>query len=260
MARQEPVSIVDRQDARSDRLPEGAARREQRRSQRADREPDGARLGGARLRGARARGVARRLRRSPVAALGGRRGIRQPRGARLADDDARRQGARVPGGDHRRPGRGPVSALARRRGRGRDRRRAAALLRRHDARAVEPGADERRAAPRVRRVSVDRAVTLPRRDSGRAGRAHRAGLQLRVPERVQPQPLRVPHQPVRAKGPRAGARSRGVLRLRERGSVGVRPAHRDAGAPRAVRRRHRHGRRGAQRRPEGHRALQRRSA
>ena len=76
VAREEPVSIVARQDARSDRLPEGAPRREQRRSQRADREPDGAGVGGARLRGARRRGVARRLRRSAVAPVGSRRGIR----------------------------------------------------------------------------------------------------------------------------------------------------------------------------------------
>ena len=41
---------------------------------------------------------------------------------------------------------------------------------------AQPGADQRRAPPRVRRVSVDRAVAVPRRDSGGAGRAHRAGV------------------------------------------------------------------------------------
>ena len=96
----------------------------------------------------------------------------------------------------------------------------------------QPGSHERRAAACLRRVSVDRAVTLPRRDPGRARRTHRPGVECRVPERVQPQPLRVPHQPIRAKGPRAGARSRGVLRLRERGSVGVRSANGNARAPR----------------------------
>ncbi len=100
--------------------------------------------------------------------------------------------------------RGPLSALARRRGRRGNRGRAPPVLRRHDEGAVEPGAHERRPPPGIRRVPVDRAVTLPRRDSGRAGRAHRAGLEHRVSERVQPQPLRAPHEPVRAEGPRHG--------------------------------------------------------
>ena len=50
------------------------------------------------LRDARRRSVARRVRRSPVAPVGGRRGIGQRANAqRLADDDARGQGTGVPG-------------------------------------------------------------------------------------------------------------------------------------------------------------------
>ena len=143
-----------RQDARSDRLPERSARREQRRGQRAHREPDGARLGGAGLRDARAGAVARRLRRSAVAAVRSRRGVRQPQRPGLDDDDARGQGPRVPDGGHRRARRGPVSALALGRRRGGARRRAAALLRRHDARAAAAGAHRRGAAPGVRRIPV----------------------------------------------------------------------------------------------------------
>ena len=45
------------------------------------------------------------------------------------------------------------------------------------------------------------------------------------------------------------------VRLRERGSVSARVAHRDAGSSPAVWCRHRDGRRGTQRRPEGHGAL-----
>ncbi len=52
--------------------------------------------------------------------------------------------------------------IAREAGRAGARGRAASLLRRHHARAAEAGADERVAAARVRRVSVDRAVTVPR--------------------------------------------------------------------------------------------------
>ena len=89
-------------------------------------------------------------------------GTREAQG--LDDDDARGQGAGVPGRHHRRPGRGAVPALALERGRRGARGRASPLLRRHDARGVEAGAHERRAPPGVRRVPVDRAVTIPRRD------------------------------------------------------------------------------------------------
>ena len=196
-ARQESGVDHHRQDARPDRLPEGPARREHRRGQRAHREPDGARLGGARVRDARPRSLARRVRRPAVAAVGGGRGVRHARSARLADDDARGEGAGVPDGDHRRPRGGPVPALALGGERGGARGGAAALLRRPDPRAVAPGADQRGAAPGVRRVPVDRAVALPRRDPGRARRADRAGLRVVVPGRLQPQPLRVQDQPVR---------------------------------------------------------------
>ena len=84
---------------------------------------------------ARRRGLARRLRRSAVAAVGGRRGVGLEERARLADVDARRQGARVPRRLHRRHGRRPVPALALVGGRGRARGGATAVLRRHDASA-----------------------------------------------------------------------------------------------------------------------------
>ena len=72
------------------------------------------------------------------------------------------------------PRRRAVPALAVARGRGGARGGAAALLRRHDARARAAGADRRGAAPRLRRVPVERAVALHRRGPGGAGRAHRA--------------------------------------------------------------------------------------
>ena len=60
--------------------------------------------------------------------------------------------------------------------RGRARGRAAALLRRHDARAAAAGAHRRGAAPGVRRVPVQRAVALHRRGAVRAGRTDRADV------------------------------------------------------------------------------------
>ena len=104
-----PVSILIGKMLDRTRLSQRSARREQRRGQRAHREPDGAGLGRARFRDARARAVARRLRRSAVAPVRSRRGIRQARREGLDDDHARGQGARVPDGDHRRAGRRPVS-------------------------------------------------------------------------------------------------------------------------------------------------------
>ena len=74
IARQEPRVDRDRQDAGPERLPAGPARRSQRGGRGADREPGRARLGRARVRGPRAGAVARRLRRSAVAAVRRRRG------------------------------------------------------------------------------------------------------------------------------------------------------------------------------------------
>ena len=125
---------------------------------------------------------------------------------RLADDDARGQGARVPAGHHRRHGGGAVPALALRRGRRGDRGGAAPLLRRHDARASAAGPHRRGAAPRLRRVSGDRAVAVPRRDPAGAGRTHRADRQLALPGLVRPPALRVPHQPVRTRRQGRGGR------------------------------------------------------
>ena len=78
-ARQDTVSIADRQDARPVRLSQRSARREQRRGQRADREPDGAGLGGARLRDARSR--SRRSAGSSIACRSCRRSTRNPASA-----------------------------------------------------------------------------------------------------------------------------------------------------------------------------------
>ena len=102
----------DRQDARSDWLPEGSSGRQLRGVERAHREPDGARVRRPRLRSARGGSVAWRLRRSAVAAVGSRRGVREPERARLADDHARGEGAGVSGRHHRGNGGGAVPALA----------------------------------------------------------------------------------------------------------------------------------------------------
>ena len=80
-ARQDTVS-THRQDARPDRLPEGPSRREHRRGQRADREPDGARLGGARVRDARSR--SRRSAASSIGCRCSRRPTRNPAPAKRA--------------------------------------------------------------------------------------------------------------------------------------------------------------------------------
>ncbi len=58
------------------------------------------------------RALARRVRRSAVAPVGSRRGIGQPERARVADDDARGEGSRVPSRVHRGHGRRSVPALA----------------------------------------------------------------------------------------------------------------------------------------------------
>ncbi len=116
VAREDPSIGRHRQDARSDGVSESTPRREQRRGKRADREPDGARVGVARLRNTGAGGVARRLRRSVVASLRSRRGIGESRGARLAHDAPRGQGAGIPGGGHRGARGRSLSPFARRRG------------------------------------------------------------------------------------------------------------------------------------------------
>ena len=81
------------------------------------------------------------------------------------------KGAGVPGGVHRGPGGRPVPALAVARGRGGAGGGTASVLRRDDSRAHAPGAHERRAPARVRRLPADRALTLPRGDSAGADRA-----------------------------------------------------------------------------------------
>ena len=197
----------------------------------------------------------RRVRRSPVAPVGGRRGIRQARREGVDDDHARGQGPRVPHGDHRGAGRGPVSALAIRGRRRRARRRAPAVLRRHDARAAAAATDRRRPAPRLRRVPVVRAVAIPRRDSGNADGADHARAQPALRQRLRAFALRLPHQSVRPQGQFAVQGARGDLRLRERGSVFDWRPDGDARPPRAVRGGLGDRRRGAQRRHEDHGAL-----
>ena len=123
-------------------------------------------------------GVDRRIRRPAVAAVRGRRRIGHAQREGLADVDARRQGAGVPGRLHRRHGGRPLPALALGRGRRRARRGAPAVLRRHDPRGAAAVPDQRRPAPRVRRVPGDGAVALSRRGAGGAARADRAGVHV----------------------------------------------------------------------------------
>ncbi len=113
----------------------------------------------------------RRLRRSPLAALRGRRGHGHGRRPRVADVHARRQGAGVPDRDRGGHGGGPLPARAVGRGRGRRRGGAANLLRLHHARPRAPDSDRCGAPAHLRRVPGDRAVAVPRRDSGGADAA-----------------------------------------------------------------------------------------
>ena len=170
VARRDPVSIARRQDAGPERLPFRPARGAQRGSGGADREPDGARVGRAEYEN-----------RDPEASIGGfvdqlslLSDIDEAQGSvdarTLADDDAQRQRAGVPRGVHRGPGGRFVPALAVARGRGRAGRGTAPLLRRHDPRAHEAGAHQRGAPARVRRLSGDRALALPRGNSAGADR------------------------------------------------------------------------------------------
>ena len=217
----------DRQDARSNRVPERPARRQLRRSQRANREPDGARVGSARLRDPR-----RRTRRSAAMSIGCRclsevdeeSGHAQREG--LADVDARGQGARVPRRVHGGSGGRPLPALAIGRERRRARRGAAALLRRDDARGEAAVPDRRRPAARLRRIPGDGAVTLPRRDPGRAGRAHRNASSTRTTRGLLARALRVQDEPVRPQGTRRAIsrKSRPATRTRTRISPRRQPA------------------------------------
>ena len=229
------------EDARSERLPHRPPRGEQRGGERTDREPDGARVRRARVRDPRTGGLARRLCRSPVAAVGSGRRVGNARSQDLDDDHARRQGARVPPRRHRRTRRRVVPALAfggKRRG---ARGGTPAVLRRHDPRRITARAHERGPPPCLRRVPGDRSVALPGRDPGRTGRADRAGVRVLTTERVQPWALRVQDEPVRTEGQGSGsiARDRSRLQVRRRGSERRQPAVRDAREARAVRRRHR---------------------
>ena len=160
-----------------ERLRSGAAQGRQRGGREPPVQPDGAGFGGAGLRGAGGGAQPGRLRRCVLAAVGGRRRGGVGGRARLADDPARGQGAGVPargaGGDGGRP----VSAFPHPGRRGRPGGGAAALLRRHDAGRAAAGADQRRAAPPVRGVPVDRAVALSVRDPARVGPRDRAGVQ-----------------------------------------------------------------------------------
>ena len=112
----------------------------------------------------------------------------------------------------------PHSRVERRRGGAR--RGAAALLRRHDARAVATGAHERGATARVRRVPGDRAVTIPRRDPARAHRA-RAGVSIVVSAAVCQ--LRIPDEPVR-RGRAPKVREEAMRRSVTRTKISRRPA------------------------------------
>ncbi len=92
------------------------------------------------------------LRRSTVTALGrGRIGGRRRR-AHSAHDAAQRQGPRVSGRVHHRARGGAVPPLALERQRRRARGGAAAVLRRHDASAQPPRADQCESPPGVRRI------------------------------------------------------------------------------------------------------------
>ncbi len=150
---------------------QGSSRGPLRRGRGAHREPGRARVGRARIRGPRIRTEPHRLCRSPVAALRCRRGSRVTRRAHLDDDAAQREGTRVPDGRARGPRGRAFPALPVGRGRRGTRGGAAALLCRHDARAQAPGADRGGTAAGVRRVQIERAVTVHRRSPCGSARA-----------------------------------------------------------------------------------------
>ena len=90
----------------------------------------------------------------------------------------------------------------------------------HDPRASAARPDQRGAPARVRRVPVDRAVTVPRRDSAGAGRAHRAGVHVAYQGSFTH--ATTSSAPTRTAARASAARfkeDRGELRLRVRGSV-----------------------------------------
>ena len=162
------------------------------------------------------------LRRSALAAVRRGRGSRRARRARADDDDAQREGPRVSGRDDRRPRGRAVSAFALDRRRGGARGRAAALLRRHHARAAAARADLGRAAPGVRRIPVERAVAVHRRDSGGADRG--SAVHVRRPRTSRSRiSAGTPVRQGRIPG-QQGARGAAGLRVRGRGSVGPRRA------------------------------------
>ncbi len=204
----------DREDARSQRVPAGAARRAERRRRGPHREPRRARLGRPRVREPRSRALARRVRGPAVAPLRRGRGAGHARRADLDDDAAQRQGPGVPHRGAGRARRRAVPALAFPRGRGRARGGAAAVLRRDDARPGDARADGSRPPPGVRRVPVERTLAIHRRGPGRADRSPAALVLVGEPPGQLPA-LRVPHEPVWRRAPRQG-RTAGLLRTRTR--------------------------------------------
>ena len=234
-----------RQGARSERLPAGPARGATAKRPKSRIENLMELVSAAReYETARSRAVARRLRRSAVAALGRRRGGRHPRRARADDDDAQRQGARVPGRRHRRPRRGPVSALPVRATTKRSSKRSGGCATSASRGPAAAGADQRGAPARVWRLSVHRAVAVPRRDPAGADRTRSSRPTPRVPG-VARRTATTSSGPTRTgagKGMRRGrvrdARGSRSTRTRTRISRRRGPSARHARPPRPVRRRH----------------------
>ena len=160
-----------RRAAGRDRVPGRAAGRADDRGPGPAREPRRADHRGPPVRHQHARGR-RHARRVPAADVAGRRRGHDPRrrGPRDADDDAQRQGPRVPDRVHDRDGGGHLPALALDRGQP-DRGGAAARVRRPDARDARPHAHVRAPPPVLRRRRrAQPAVAVPRRAAGRADR------------------------------------------------------------------------------------------